>query len=245
MIRLITLDVNNTLLRFRLSPAEEYARVAALHGVTAPKQALTVAIEHAVKQQTRESPVFGSGAVGGWQTWWRRVVELTFTESGVSCTKRQVDAIAQDLICYYSTAPAYSVLPHAPELLQLLSQNDIAVGVITNTDPRIKQVLHEHGFSKHFRFVLDAYSVGFIKPHPEIFKRALAEAGLKELSSQEVLHIGDSLAKDFIGARDAGWRAWLVAPDFDSQCAQLGVQVEPKVMFSNLQTLLPALRNVT
>jgi HAD superfamily hydrolase (TIGR01549 family) len=49
--------------------------------------------------------------------------------------------------------------------------------------------------------------VGFMKPHPEIFRRALAESKLKP---DEVVFVGDTYQQDIIGAKRAGLKTvWL------------------------------------
>jgi FMN phosphatase YigB (HAD superfamily) len=58
----------------------------------------------------------------------------------------------------------------------------------------------------HLRYVQD---VGVDKPDPAIFGRAFEQARFlqPDLQRHEVLHIGDSLAADFCGARAAGMQA--------------------------------------
>jgi FMN phosphatase YigB (HAD superfamily) len=48
--------------------------------------------------------------------------------------------------------------------------------------------------------------IGFEKPDPVIFSRSFEQARfwLPDLQKHEVLHIGDSLAADYCGARAAG-----------------------------------------
>jgi putative hydrolase of the HAD superfamily len=48
---------------------------------------------------------------------------------------------------------------------------------------------------------------GFMKPHPSIFERALAEAGV---ASREAVMIGDSLKADIEGAVAIGMRGLLL-----------------------------------
>jgi putative hydrolase of the HAD superfamily len=55
-----------------------------------------------------------------------------------------------------------------------------------------------------FEFALSAEQVGAGKPAPALFDAALARSGL---SAQQAVHVGDSLAHDILGARNAGMRS--------------------------------------
>jgi len=112
--------------------------------------------------------------------------------------------------------------------------DNIVVGVITNSDDRIPSILRSFGLNVSPRrsnsceeiapndlaadihFVVLSYDVGHEKPDPRIFGAAevLMAAMLKKKpkASQvfEKLYVGDDFEKDFIGARDAGWRSVLL-----------------------------------
>ncbi|XP_018026641.1 haloacid dehalogenase-like hydrolase domain-containing protein 3 [Hyalella azteca] len=244
MIRLITFDVNRTLLRLTAShPGEVYACIAAKYGYQCDPLVLGTAFRESYKTQSVESPTFGSGRED-WKDWWRRVVLNTLKSSGVDINRNHLHAIAEDSLEIYAHAPAYTALPYAQETLQCLSDKRIALGVISNTDPRIKQVLLEHGFAKYFNFVLDSYSAGISKPHLGIFKQSLSISQLADLKPCEVLHVGDSLQMDYLGARKAGMQSTLVSPDFREQCSQHGFPVDNSSMFGSLKELVPQLLSI-
>ena len=48
---------------------------------------------------------------------------------------------------------------------------------------------------------------GVAKPHPGIFRRALAEL---DVEPEATLHVGDSVRKDYEGARNAGMQSLLL-----------------------------------
>ena len=102
---------------------------------------------------------------------------------------------------------AWELLPGADSALQDLQQYDVKLGVISNYDHRLYKVLTEMHLRQYFDFVLPSYVVGVEKPNPEIFHRALEDAGVQ---STEAVHFGDNVEKDFIGARNAGMGAILL-----------------------------------
>ena len=83
-------------------------------------------------------------------------------------------------------------------------------GITTNTPIRtVETVLPMLGLHEYFNWFVCCRDVGVEKPGREIFDRTFLEAQFwhPELRREEVLHIGDSLAADFCGARAAGFQA--------------------------------------
>ncbi|VEN64033.1 unnamed protein product [Callosobruchus maculatus] len=62
-------------------------------------------------------------------------------------------------------------------------------------------------------FVITSYEAEIEKPDSRIFEEAKRLSRLKELCSDECLHVGDNPRLDYLGARDAGWQAALILPD--------------------------------
>jgi HAD superfamily hydrolase (TIGR01549 family) len=59
----------------------------------------------------------------------------------------------------------------------------------------------------YFDNITISSEVGFIKPHPEIFRRALAESKLR---SDQVVFVGDTYQQDIVGAKRVGLKTvWL------------------------------------
>ncbi|KAF2791221.1 HAD-like protein [Melanomma pulvis-pyrius CBS 109.77] len=114
------------------------------------------------------------------------------------------------------------------------------VGIITNSDDRVPGILESFGLKVGSRrvgsgaqriasasvdddisFVVLSYDVGFEKPDRRIFDAAtemlretLAESGEKaekqDVDEFEKLYVGDSIEKDYLGAKRAGWDALVV-----------------------------------
>ncbi|KAF2358746.1 HAD hydrolase subfamily IA [Trinorchestia longiramus] len=240
MLRVITFDINNTLLKFTKNPGEVYAQVTAQYGYTCNSTQMSAAFRRAYKGQYVASPTFGSGQED-WTDWWGRVIDNTLKLTELPLKTEHQKAITGELIELYSHSSAYTALPYAKETLQNLKKRTVLIGIISNTDPRIKQVLQEHSFAGHLSFVVDAYTAGFAKPDSRIFEHARCEAGLSNLKAEEVLHVGDSIIKDYLGARRAGLQSMLVTHDYIEQCSQHGVPVDSSSMFPTLRELLPNL----
>jgi FMN phosphatase YigB (HAD superfamily) len=79
----------------------------------------------------------------------------------------------------------------------------------------IDRFLEEAGWRRHLAAVVVSQRVGFIKPRPEIFEAAAGELGVA--SGPGILHVGDDLGADVLGAHGVGWRAaWVRLKPEDS-----------------------------
>ncbi len=91
------------------------------------------------------------------------------------------------------------------ELRQIASR--YRIGVISNADGRIENVLHRCGIADCFLSITDSGLVGYEKPHPEIFRRALETLNARP---EESLYVGDVYSVDYLGATQAGMQAVLM-----------------------------------
>ncbi len=83
------------------------------------------------------------------------------------------------------------------------------LGVISNSmSPAPRRFLEERGLDRYFGVILVSGEVGYRKPHPEIFLRALRELGV---SPGEAVHVGDRTDTDGKGARGVGMRLVLLS----------------------------------
>lgn len=81
------------------------------------------------------------------------------------------------------------------------------IAVISNADGRIEDVLRRCGIAHCFRTTTDSGLVGYEKPHPEIFRRALKSMNA---APEDSLYVGDVYSVDYLGATGAGMQAVLM-----------------------------------
>lgn len=113
-------------------------------------------------------------------------------------------------------------LPYVDEVLRQLHEmkrgamgQEYAIAVISNNDERIHRILDEHGLLKYMDFVLTSREAGYAKPNRIIFDIATEMATEilgHDVISGELLHIGDGVDKDYMGAMKAGCHALLLDP---------------------------------
>jgi putative hydrolase of the HAD superfamily len=97
------------------------------------------------------------------------------------------------------------VLPGTREALDRIG-SAFRIGVISNADGKIDQVLKACGVGDCFRSITDSGLVGYEKPHLAIFAEA---ARSMNISPERALYVGDMYSVDFVGATNAGMQAVL------------------------------------
>ncbi|MDO4490913.1 MAG: HAD family hydrolase [Lachnospiraceae bacterium] len=90
------------------------------------------------------------------------------------------------------------------ETLEALKQMGYRLGVISNIMSRtfVPRVLEEYGIREYFEELVLSSECGIRKPNPKIFDIALEKTGL---TKEECCYVGDTVSRDIIGTRRAGW----------------------------------------
>lgn len=94
-----------------------------------------------------------------------------------------------------------SALPGAVELIEMLKDRGLILGVISNNDGTTHEKCEEVGIKDYFDIIADSTNLGFVKPDSRIFRFVLEKLNIP---SSEALHIGDLYGSDVLGGRNAG-----------------------------------------
>lgn len=107
---------------------------------------------------------------------------------------------------YIEMSPKQTALfPGAIETLTELKRQQYRMHIITNGFHEVQHVkLETSGLKSFFDVVLSSESIGFTKPHREIFQEAQR---LTNCKPQHAIMIGDDFKADIIGALNANWTA--------------------------------------
>lgn len=120
------------------------------------------------------------------------------------------------------------------ELVAELRAQGVPVGIISNSEGHLAELVEELGHHELFGVIVDSGRVGVDKPNPRIFELAAEALGVK---LADIVHVGDAWEADVIGARAAGADAIWYAPT-DDRALPEGV-----VACRNAAELRQALRN--
>ncbi|XP_036117304.1 haloacid dehalogenase-like hydrolase domain-containing protein 3 [Molossus molossus] len=205
-IRLLTWDVNDTLLKLHHSMGEEYASTAQTYGLEVEAPVLEQAFWQVFPAQNRNFPNYGLSHGLTTRQWWQDVVLQTFHLAGVR-DAQAVAPIADQLYESFISPGTWQLLEGAQDTLQECRKRGLRQAVISNFDHRLEEVLVGLGLREHFDFVLTSEASGWCKPDPRIFHKALQ---LAHVEPAVVAHIGDSYHHDYKGARAVGMHSFLV-----------------------------------
>jgi|SRR6185295_6149104 len=203
MIEAVTFDVTHTLLHVpRLG--EIYSEVLGRHGVEVDaeeaQRLFSVVWEEFACSADPAADRFTSHPEGE-RGWWRRLLERICEHLGAPPPSRFA---AAELYHRFATAEAYEVYPEVMRALAWLRLRGVRLGVISNWDHRLPDVVEALGLDLFFDAVVYSAKVGVEKPHARIFQQAATELGVEPAA---VLHVGDGRLEDVEGAVAAGMRA--------------------------------------
>ncbi|NKB89136.1 MAG: HAD-IA family hydrolase [Acidobacteria bacterium] len=206
-IRAITFDARGTLLHVRFPVGECYAAVARRHGAELSPDAIEKAFFDVFPGMPPLAfPPMPDGQLHDREgRWWRELVERV-----VEAADQKVDdfdAFFSELYTIYRGAEAWKPYREAASVLCLLRSAGYKLGLVSNFDSRIEQVLVALNLSIWFDSVVYSSRAGVAKPHLGIYERALAELDVKP---DQALHVGDNLEKDWEAARLLGMDAVLI-----------------------------------
>ncbi|NWI84532.1 HDHD3 protein, partial [Pitta sordida] len=205
-LRLLTWDVKDTLLRMRLPVGHSYAAEARAQGLQVQPEALARSFQEAYGAHSRRFPNYGRGQGLSSRQWWVDVVRRTFVLSGVP-DDEALTRLAEKLYRDFCSSRNWEELPGATETLSRCCQRGIRMGVVSNFDNRLENILSQCNLRHHFEFVLTSEAAGFAKPDRRIFEEALRLAGVPP---EQAAHVGDDYSRDYRAARAVGMHSFLL-----------------------------------
>ena len=114
------------------------------------------------------------------------------------------------LLTHIDTMKYIEIDAKAVEVVTELKRRGVWLALVSNMmlpGKLLKAKLKKASILTYFDNITISSDVGFIKPHPEIFRRALTES---KLNPDEVVFVGDTYQQDIIGAKRVGLKTvWL------------------------------------
>jgi putative hydrolase of the HAD superfamily len=226
--RVVFFDAAGTLFHVKGSVGGIYLQYARKYGVTASSQA----IQQAFARAFADAPPLAFSVSDPKEIqscerlWWFDVVHNVFYRIGMF---NKFDDYFDEVFRYFASPDAWALYPDTVPTLQALEDRRLELGVVSNFDSRLYEILIGLGLDRFFESVTLSSFAGAAKPSPRIFQRALAKHGI---AAMQALHTGDSLREDVQGAAAAGITGILLDRQGDQSCVQ-GI-----VMIKTLDELL-------
>ena len=143
------------------------------------------------------------------------LVARLLAESGIDAGEAQVERFLEAEHAFWEPAHQLASTTHA--LLETLRGRGLKLGLVSNAfDPPalLHRDLEQLGIAERIDAAVFSSEVGWRKPHPAIFERALEALGVQ---AERALFVGDSLAADIGGAAALGMHTcqslWFRADD--------------------------------
>ena len=204
---LVTLDLGDTLIRPDPSWAEVYRAATIDAGVPVTPERLAVGFAAALGSGLLDDAgPFEVSPEASYERI-RRFDEAIMAGAGLPGLP---DSFYRAVAARFGDPASWHVFPDVRPALARLQAAGIRLAVISNWVWDGARLLDELGLADRFVTIVISDRVGYGKPHPAIFRAALDAAGVP---AGRAMHVGDSYAKDVLGASAAGMAAMLLVRD--------------------------------
>jgi putative hydrolase of the HAD superfamily len=150
--------------------------------------------------------------------------EYVFPDHGLS--KDRLKEAAEDITIFYeNNFHVRHLRPEAPEVLAALHRRGFRLGIISNIISRdaARRNLEAYGVAHYFDPVITSSNLGWRKPNARIFIEA---ARRMRLPTAACAYVGDTISRDVIGARRAGYGLAIQIRSFLTDMADEGTLVD-------------------
>lgn len=199
-------DVGGTLLRVHPSVGDVYATHARDFGFTGSADDLNREFRQEWKAMGGMESLGKQKGLAVERAFWQELVRRVFAAHG---GLQEFDRYFDLIYDVFRRKESWRVFEDVIEsgLLDQLQSRGVVLGVISNWDSRLPEILTNTGLARYFSIILASTVVGSAKPDPGIFREALQQAGVP---ADQACHIGDEPATDIEGARNAGMHSILI-----------------------------------
>jgi putative hydrolase of the HAD superfamily len=203
--RAVLFDAAGTLIDPREPIGDTYARIAEKYGAAISAWRL----DDAFARVWRAAPAMvypglpGDASSRSERDAWRAIVRQTFLAADSAIRPSDFDACFEELFAHFATGSAWRERPGAREVLAALREADVATGVISNFDRRLRGILADLELAPLLDLIWLPSDAGVAKPDPAIFTSALSALGV---TAERALFVGNDAERDLEAARAAGLR---------------------------------------
>jgi len=207
--KVIFFDAMGTLFDLNTSVGEIYQKFALKYGVKVDLEALNNAFSISFKSASPLAFKVADLEIIKQQefNWWKNVVEITFSQISPLENFSDFTGFFREIYTYFGTKEPWYIFSDVIPTLEKCQNQGIQLGIISNFDTRLNQVLNHLNLADYFDTITISSVAGFAKPDQNIFKLALKK---HDFPAQQTLHIGDSIIEDYHGAKNTGINSfWL------------------------------------
>ena len=134
--------------------------------------------------------------------WWYDLVRLVLDDIK---NHDRFSYFFDDLYKSFMNIEAWEIYPDVLECLNRFYKNSIPMGIISNFDSRLHQILKNLRLNTYFRWVFCSSEMGLAKPNLEFFTKILQKCHLQP--SPEIIYMGDNFELDIEPTKKLGLTA--------------------------------------
>ncbi|MDJ0687613.1 MAG: HAD-IA family hydrolase [Xenococcaceae cyanobacterium MO_188.B32] len=213
--KVIFFDAVGTLFGVKGSVGEVYKEIALEFGLALDAESLEQAFRSSFKHSSPPTfPGVREQDIPQQEfKWWKEVSKSTFARVDALNKFADFELFFARLYQHFAGIKPWYIYDDVIPTLQYWQRQKIPLGIISNFDTRLFQVLKLLELEHFFTSVTISSLSGSAKPDSQIFMTALAK---HNCYPTEAWHIGDSKREDYQAARKIGINSWLLDRDLKS-----------------------------
>ena len=177
-----------------------YQQFAARHGLDADPHRFTHAVAAAsVALDQAQDDIYRAELFIAYA---ERVLE------GMGAAGSRLGACAREIYDEWAACQHFALYDDVRPAIEALHQAGVQIGLISNTHRCLNSFQDHFELEPYISGALSSSDHGYMKPHPSIFRAALALVGA---DPSESVMVGDSMTHDIEGARRVGMSGVLIA----------------------------------
>lgn len=206
MIKAVFFDLYHTLVRYDPPREELQARALKEFGIEVSPEVfqrpLAIADEFIYQELVRSSLTKRSKE--DQMAVWVQYERILLKEAGIKADDKLILGLLGNMLKLDYNLVLYDDV--MPTLTDLKNRN-LILGLISNVDSDITPLLNKLGVKPLLQVVVTSQDADANKPQPEIFRKALRQAGMQ---ASEAIYVGDQYQVDVVGAGKAGMKGVLL-----------------------------------
>ncbi len=203
--QVISFDVGFTLIYPEPAVGHTYAQIAARFGYRFNAReihsrfAKTWKNKNALNRQEEQENALADEARA--YQWWQEIFKDSM---GDMLAAEDLQPIFKVCFEEYANGKYWQLYPDVLPTLTALLERSFRLVVLSNWDHRLYQTLKDLGLDHFFEKIYISTLIGHAKPDPDAFRHISNDL---KIPAQAILHVGDTLEEDILGARRANIRA--------------------------------------
>jgi putative hydrolase of the HAD superfamily len=203
-IRVISFDVGFTFIYTEPPVGAVYAKIASRFGYQLNAEEVHSRFRKTWKTKSSQDQQEKINALASEEQayqWWKGIVGESL---GDWVDPGDIDDIFSVCFQEYAKGDYWRVYPEVLNTLTVLRSKGFRLVVLSNWDRRLLRTLKDLRLDGFFEKIYISTLIGYAKPNPRAFQHVVDDL---KVPRQEVLHVGDTLDEDILGAQQANIRA--------------------------------------